>query len=411
MNNNGKPNLTVIVGSGFSQSVGLPSTDALTNTIRDTLGPPLDDSRYGWVPWIHKEPLTFAQAMGRFASSYYSRPNFETILHLAEAGLAYSATRYWIQVRDQAKPAYGAFTIPNPQWADFLQEAQQTDLLDFINTSVDLIAKTLAEAVKTIEDARLASLRRIIDLLSKHFNVTFATLNYDELLERCVDEWVDGYEDDGRHFNPNLLMRATDSPFILHLHGSVRFYFLRTNEHTREQICRAPTWTFDGIQNATRWVIGPATAQSGEALTVGTMITGLRKTDKVLHPPYGYFQYKLQDALMKSPRLLVLGYGGSDLYLNGLITEMRRIHGDNIRSAFIVQHEIDTPATNAEYAPAIFSGFNDRPGVEGFLRAIDIASAAGSPYIEPSSKCAVFSCGIPLTGNAFDTIVDHLREA
>jgi hypothetical protein len=213
----------------------------------------------------------------------------------------------------------------------------------------------------------------------------------------------------GRSFNPHLLIRDTRSPFLLHLHGSVRYYFVGGNGLDRTEIRRAPDWTFAGIPNASRHLFNADLAQSGEALTVGTMITGLRKTDKVTRSPYGHFQYKLQDALLKSPRLLVIGYGAGDIYLNAVIVQMRKIHGNRLRSAVIVMRELDAPATDAERLAGVLAGFDEQPaGFPGFIRAADLASAADSIYVEPVSNCALFCGGVPLSGNAFNEILDHL---
>ena len=263
-----------------------------------------------------------------------------------------------------------------------------------------------------MESDRMGGLRNVIGSLNERFHLTVATLNYDDLFERCVDRWVDGFQSNGSQgaqFVPKLLIQTSSDPVLLHLHGSVRFYVLGGRDADNWEILRASGPDFTGIPTATRRIRDPDFAQSGDSLVVGPMITGLRKTDKVTRSPYGYYQYRLHDALMKSPRLLIVGYGGGDVYLNALILEMQRIHGDSLRVAFILHHEEDAPATYSEYLPGILSG-HAKIGFVGFLKAVDIEGKKGLPFIEPGSVCATYSSGLPISHDALRLILDHLAS-
>jgi hypothetical protein len=67
------------------------------------------------------------------------------------------------------------------------------------------------------------------------------------------------------------------------------------------------------------------------------MISGLRKTDKLLSPPYSHYHQAFTRSLSENPYLLIIGYGWLDAYINSWIWEMPKIHGEQRRIAIIAK--------------------------------------------------------------------------
>lgn len=76
-------------------------------------------------------------------------------------------------------------------------------------------------------------------------------------------------------------------------------------------------------------------AQSGESIIGGPIITGLRKTDKLLAYPYTTYNHAFADAILRNPSLLIVGYSFGDYHINALLGKMASIHGSNRKIVII----------------------------------------------------------------------------
>jgi hypothetical protein len=168
-------------------------------------------------------------------------------------------------------------------------------------------------------------------------------LNYDNCIELSlgVGSWEDGFTllDPGIfRFDPERIVNSTITR-ILHLHGSVFYGYPRFSNPNRFifEDHHEDLYRFDTHVNARRnWFSRSRNwAQSGERASAGPIITGQRKTDKLLAYPYSTYQAVLHDVLLNNPRLLIVGYGFGDLHFNGLLSRLTRIHGDNRRVVVI----------------------------------------------------------------------------
>lgn len=329
-----QPRLTVLLGSGFSEGVSLSSTASLTELVRTLPGPEL----YGEPVPGGSRRVVVPAGIWRMATGYYVNPNFETMLHLVETALAYSWVKGWLAAEDRAKSAFGAFMNVMPHWQAFIEQGAAFSFVDFYRRALDAIAADIRQNIDKNATLIEREANRLLLPLAERFQLTIGTLNYDDIAEAALKNWHDGFEQDSEAryaFTPSAFVGNRETPELLHLHGSVRFYRL---PDIRDTIFRAESSQL--VPPQTREPTSQA-AQSGELILIGPMISGLRKADKVSTSPFGYYQHRFQEALMHSASLLVVGYGGGDAYINNLILEMRRIHGDALRVAFITKH-VDT---------------------------------------------------------------------
>jgi hypothetical protein len=74
---------------------------------------------------------------------------------------------------------------------------------------------------------------------------------------------------------------------------------------------------------------------AGDHAIMGAIVTGLRKAEKTRFEPYGTYAFALERDLLSNPRVLIVGYGGSDLYVDYQIMRARRYHGAAWRSATV----------------------------------------------------------------------------
>jgi hypothetical protein len=330
--------VTIIAGAGLSSAFGLPTTDDLTALIRQPFNRP-------YHPLVFEQrTLTAAESFWLMALGYYERPNFEMMLHLAETALAYRKANEWLGANDRAKPAFGAFMNVMPHWSDLTKKDREYEVRQFIENSTDLIARRLVEDAATIAVSALSPLERFLTALKARYRLTVASLNYDDLIERIIGTWSDGFVDDGDRFRfvAESLLDCGPASVLLHLHGSVRWYVPVGDEISSPfEILRADDGNYPCAPGRRRPV--DMYAQSGDPMIIGPMIAGLRKSDKIAIDPFATYQWKLRDSLLRNERLIVIGYGGWDLYLTTALQHFSRMHGAKARIAIVTLRKPASP--------------------------------------------------------------------
>ena len=65
------------------------------------------------------------------------------------------------------------------------------------------------------------------------------------------------------------------------------------------------------------------------------IVTGLMKTDKLLWNPLNVYHNRFMNALLKNKRLILIGYGFSDLYINSLLYQYNAKHFEDRKMVMI----------------------------------------------------------------------------
>ena len=173
------------------------------------------------------------------------------------------------------------------------------------------------------------------------------TFNYDTTIENSLKSYEDGYEqlcddEDFQRFNPNKLW---ENPHHLttvnHLHGCINYFFETAPEpnrlmskYTHGDMCKYDS--FDKVNS--KWMgrgWSNTATQSGDEYFPSPIITGLRKTDKLVGVPFDFYHGRLYDSILHSNKLIIIGYSFGDLYVNQLLKRMDLIHGDKKRIILI----------------------------------------------------------------------------
>ena len=378
-----RPELMILLGSGFSQGLGLPGTNDITKLLRD--------EQMLFRVQVNNIDHAFPRLLWKMIAGYYDRPNFETMLHAAKGlNATYNAQGGFIE-NDFSKPVYGAFMDVSTRWRSL---ASNAPFDRFAVEAPGIIGNYLAGHSALIQAADIAKARAFLSALLDRFDLWIVTLNYDDIVERALDHVVDGFDDDElASFSPKLLMGKSEAPKLLHLHGSLRFVSATVGMTAR--ICRAAN--IEEARNAGGWKAASyRLTQGGDQIFVGPIISGLRKPDKAVVPPFGYYQARFIDLASICSRFLLIGFGGNDLYVNQWITEALRLDATS-RLAMITKFDRESsdmsflqPISEAigfmfvPQAPTIFqqlsamSGTNDwigtsrvRINVDGFPTSVD----------------------------------------
>ncbi len=339
------------------------------------------------------------------ANAYYDKPNFETLLHLVESMLSAGRSRFGYTLPDAHKVAFNAFMDIGGRWERLLE---QTSLERFGIEMMANVADFLDEKISESSPEKQGVISAFLRPLREHTNVRIATLNYDDAIERSVDTFWDGFTDQ----NP----AGVDYPGflhehpleVLHLHGSIRFAPPESNAQVMPELRRFASNAEAKPQRLARKDL-MFVSQAGEILFNGPMLSGLRKTEKLILEPYGLYHQRLVDGLLRCPRFLSIGYGGNDPYINAAVFLSRRVHGDNFRGVYVTKLNDESlssgETSRALLLPATHS-VTYQPEYAQFLERV-----RQSDFVIQEKRMFLIGTGFPLNDHQRDQMIDFLFGA
>jgi hypothetical protein len=157
--------------------------------------------------------------------------------------------------------------------------------------------------------ANFAALRGLVSALTEEFELSFATLNYDDVLYRCANQLETGFHCNGRFNNLGLFYRENWGVF-LNLHGSVHFDlpFGFEDVHWVEDL-----ETTSG-QNALG--SGPSAGKALANFPRSVLVAGLGKEVQIQKQPFRTYFAEFDRLVASADALLVVGYGWMDTHVN-----------------------------------------------------------------------------------------------
>ena len=340
--------VTAFLGAGAAFDIGGPSVQQLTD-------------------WVRKKEQPFQGAyariideIGKILDDFYDgnklsgMANFEQIFYVLEMLQTYIIAKR-PETHISFKPPFTPF-IDIDKALDKIalsyaekykeihgKEPMENNLSILISQAKQDLIKLIGFFIAKYSDSPLPDwYKSFWQKAASSTNYTIATLNYDTTIEQAVGKINDGFENTVhgfQRFNPRLLNDDTTS--ILHLHGSILFGYgqfdiLRDNI---EDLCKFCSFQMAEKTWAKKWQTTlDQRAQSGDETIIGPIITGLRKTDKLIAFPYSYYYYWLTRSLNNNKSLLIIGYSFQDLHFNSLL---ERLVSLNINCKIIIIGYID----------------------------------------------------------------------
>ena len=165
-------------------------------------------------------------------------------------------------------------------------------------------------------------------------------LNYDTWMEQSLAEYNDGfvdipgYEKKMKRFDIREYYKKDGRNTVSHLHGQILFEY---PEFTKNDINKYSyqdpknlLYKYANYKQAKDFRKRSARSddhtQSGENIFRFNLITGLMKTDKLLWNPMAAYHNRLMNSLMENSRLILIGYGFGDIYINSLLEQYNAMH-------------------------------------------------------------------------------------
>lgn len=360
--------VSVLVGAGATYDLDAPTTDELTEKVCRKRQHHLNGKS------------AILKSISNHLKEYYHphKINFEHLMHTLE--MMHTFKHGWKNPKNiKYKPPIIPFI--KPRFRRYFKD----DDIRLLLAKNDIIL-TIADEVNRY-DLKFKKLEKYdwYRTFWKNSDLTWdiTTLNYDTTVEHSLEnEFIDGFEYSGEkyfRFNPKKLENPKIST-LMHLHGCINFGHPRNihnkyvYEDTHEDIYKLRSY-----EEAKQTWFGRSTnrTQASEEAIIGPIITGLRKVEKLNTYPYNHYLYNFQKSLLKNRGLLIVGYGLGDLYLNGMMERVNRVHGNNKRIVMITyfgkdywtdnHRVIGFPETNDAYLFLAKAFVNESP-LEGYKR-------------------------------------------
>lgn len=319
--------VTSLLGAGASVDIGGPLSTELTTLVRQKMQQIINCPA----------PVPFIERVGQALDTYFHPQNshFEDIFFTLESLNSFLKGSSPGTVKDY-KPHLGAFLHIRDQlyqdW-ELLYNAKK-DLISVVADRINQYDHSFSPAAQHTWYSNFWQ-----DAVSR-CQWHIATLNYDHCIESSIglQNYEDGFEDIGepfKRFNHNKLLQSSMTK-VMHLHGSIRYGHPNLGNRYIFEDDHEDLYLFDSYQDASQtWFNrSGSTSQSHDETLIGPIITGLRKTDKLLPLPYTSY-YQFQQSLMDSPRLLIIGYSFGDYYINSLLERISRFHGQDRKVVLI----------------------------------------------------------------------------
>jgi SIR2-like domain len=330
MNRTAKSKLLIVTGAGASIDFGMPTVSDLSGILsKETREryPLLADNSTNLYSYLEATIDTFWKAY--IPSALRKSPNFEDVLYsvFVLAG-AFPAGRF-----TSAPSAFTRVTpLPPVGLENNNREVNEFLLSEFGGFLVDTILKYFRDKCRTLDayaKEELKILKLFFNSLREQFEVAIVTLNYDDIIYRCVPDLEMGFDGNGR-FTEERIFSRPEWPCLLHLHGSVHFD-MRDDANGGFNYVH---WVADlnGQFNQNADGTGPRRTAEGPVYPTSVLVAGLGKTAQLLTRPFRTYFAELDRLVTQCDAVLFLGYGFSDIHLNYAFQGFR---GDHRRRAVV----------------------------------------------------------------------------
>ncbi len=326
--------ITILLGAGAVYEATKVSTASITKKIiEECRGYKLTpDKNQSVVDYICK---FYWESFGKDDENYkaYSRANIETIakyvnfediFHVLELLAGYS-----IEGVKEYTSAYKVFTKFRKRFSHVDYLSISSSARKIINVINDIVAEYSEQF-----DEKSGYFKDFLQALEKEYTLNIFNLNYDTWCEHSLQSFDDGFRPVSGY---KSLQRFSISDYrescehgrntVAHLHGSI---LMGDAELKRDEINRFAyvddhdcLYKYSDYKSAhdyrLRLVRSNSNNQAGESLFRSNVITGLLKTDKLLWNPLMEYEHHFYQALTSNDRLLIVGYGFPDKYINSML--------------------------------------------------------------------------------------------
>ena len=345
-----KDRITIILGAGAMYEATSVSTRSLTDKIinkcRD-IGP-FSKSRKSLVDAIlENAKVIYPSVICPMETKGPVYPlNFEEIFHVLEVIPNY--------LRNHGQKAfvspYHIFTCIKEEFSGLTNEEVIENarlIIDTINDEIYSYDRLFHENGQEYS----YFFNKLID--ESHCCLDVFNLNYDTWMEQSLVEYNDGfvdipgYEKTMKRFDIGEYYKKDKRHTVSHLHGQILFEYPEFMENDINRYSfqdpKNTLYKYSNYEQAKsfrkRSVRSDDHTQSGENIFRSNLVTGLMKTDKLLWNPMAAYHNRLMNSLVENSRLILIGYGFGDIYINSLLEQYNAMHY-NDKKVVMIDHVV-----------------------------------------------------------------------
>ncbi len=317
--------ITTFIGAGATIDLGAYNTEKITKEIIKKK-----------QEFIDRKEFYIRKVARQLTKHYNATINFEDIFHALETINSFQIG--WKANTDKKyKPCMTGFTKPLSKKLFTDDIILRRAIRDLIVTVTDIVNKYNNYYYNISNDWHKQFWIKAI----ARTKWDLCTLNYDTVMEQTLKVYEDGYRKTQYNFDrfePKKIYN-TKKNRIMHLHGCINYGYARTeniNEYTLEDDFQDLYKYYDyNLAKQTWFERSKYVSQSSEYSIIGPIITGQRKTDKVVAAPYNYYYTNFNNAITNNEALLILGYSFGDYHFNRMLERIYKIHKDKRRIVII----------------------------------------------------------------------------
>jgi hypothetical protein len=410
-----KKKLLIILGSGSSIPLGLPSV------------PRLDEEMKAWAAgWAvdHGFQDYFRELWNAIDAYYVAadrrvKPtvNFEKSLGEMIALSHWMTPAPWGDTLRQT--AYNGapppkLTFPNNPFHEVVPYSATVTLMDQYNHLLENLVKHMRSESRKLDSQSDAGrdYLTMFNGLRESFDVGIYNLNYDSAALEAWPEAYTGFDEQG-NFEPECVHDRTDWGFLYHLHGSVHHSLKHPHGGA---IC----WRRD--LNGGDFFDTPVNSANdrrseGRSFSRGTVIAGGFKLDQLLVEPFHSLHASLVRHIYAADAFLVAGYGFTDVHVNRALQNRWGAFADKPPAMVLdVAHDRTEPMAFREdlWAHDLCSALGC---VQDFFRELGHSSVpkpselaqTGSFEVNPQHRVAIWYGGFTKAAASLDHIVPWLN--
>lgn len=330
--------ITILLGAGAMVEATNVSTNSLTKNI-------IDNCKN--IKWRDDRDNSLVDEIYKLLQDYFPKDseliNFEDIFHAIEIMPSVINKK---NIKKGFSSMSGIFSNIKPEFDTMKKEeiyGSEQIIIDTINEEIN----NYNNKVNNDENKWFKEFfSKLIEQPNTHYDLY--SLNYDTWLEEIFVDYCDGFEsingyDNMLRFNPQVALNMSGKNSINHLHGQICFEYESFRKEDMSKFAYKDPFdilykykTYDDAKRVREYTVRSGTRnQAGDNIFRTNIITGLMKTDKLLRTPFDIYQMRLFNSLMNSNKIIIIGYGFSDLYVNNMLEQFNNIHYENRKIVLI----------------------------------------------------------------------------
>lgn len=334
--------VTIIVGAGavldFEHKGIVPLVKTITEEVLKIPVQMVDGGKRFLIKELYKHIYDCLKQVGNPETRKFIYPqiNFEGLLHVLEMCLTYSHCWHDEFLQWPSFPLFGSLIAPN-------NILNSIDSIEY-GRAAYLLEKRVIEIVEQYDSAfkeRNSSEDWYRFFWRSIRKGNIFTLNYDTTIEDSIVDYEDGFEkkdgeDEYCRFSAKKYSENPNGKItIAHLHGSILFSEPRTFpfEYSIRDLVKNKDYE-TACKNRMVAQSTPCT-QAKEEYVQPYIISGSRKTEKMIYAPYNVYLSDLTKKVLENKRLIIIGYSFGDFYLNEILSLGMAAHGNDFKVVII----------------------------------------------------------------------------